>query len=1293
MEVLGIVFAAAAIGYFLVMPLAAYLRAGGAKEGLETEAQRLREELRLLRDRVAALEGAKTEPRPAVVAPGPAPVTPGVAVMVAAAEPAPIRAPEPVATAAGALEAFPESSAAAPAAESERKDSLEEKIALVWFTRAGALAMLVGVAYFFKYAIDNDWIGPLGRVALGAALGIAVLFAAELARPRTRAMYVHVLSGVGLAMLYLSAYASHAFYGLVAPAPAFAAFFVITLLGGALSVRHRAEAVLILTLLAGCAAPILLSTGEDRPAALFGYLFILGAGGLAVAVAMNFQIAAWVAVGGPSALFTGWYGKYFEVRDGSAYEELSARLVPLAAVAVFTAQWLAAYEVARRRKTLQPTALALAAFLLAHLGLTALLFDKPILLGVLLTATAVAATAIMTREKRTELLALPLAASFAALYGVSRVSHVHSPPWLIGLFGLWAGVYVLAFLREQSRRETKPTAAGAAMAWLACAALAAFGLLSWSLLGEEHLAIFALVLALLSLAYVAVGEVFSLGAIALGAAAASLLAQIAAEPSGSDHQLVLVAALWFAAYLAPGAWELLSRKVAPAPQRLLTISAAGLGFVLLMLRQTGNDEALLRSALLAAVGAVDLFLGVRLLRLERRAASVLLGQALALFAGAIALLLSGASITLVWAAMAAVVAVLAAREKDELWLAGAGALFAAVFIRLVTIDLNLVETQRALWFATSGAKGVLRGTVLFNARAFAFLGSGAALFVSARAAARAGTKRFSQAALAFVPLGHLLFLFVAVTEAMNLALHTPPAPPSTLGAQDLSLFLTLLNGAIASQEQTLSMVATLTLALYAALLVVLGFTLRDKLHRYLGLGLFAATLGKLLLWDVWHLSRLYQTLVLLALGALLLGASFLYARFGKRLVSLIRDGAAVLLLLFAGRAHALETARFLQQSKSVRPVQGVAAPGLYRLELDPALYRQGLASVRLAGPDGAEVPYLVRDVPIPQPAVHHAATMVDPVTLPGGAARAVFDLGRAGLKHSEVRLSIEGNDFLRRARIEVATDERHFARLLDDAHVYAVGETRHTAVAYPVSDARYLRVTILAGAGGQLRITGGEVSYAVSGSKPVLRRLPATLSSPASDAGPHAQVHEADLGEPGVPVERLGFDISTPAFERRASLEMSDRPPYWITIGSGLLYRAGDQEELYLNAGRSTRRWFRVRIQSGDNAPLALTAAWAEYRAQELIFRAGAAGPHLLYAGSKLDAPAYDLAAVIARGGEGPIAGATLGSFAANASYGSATPEGPQPFSERHRTALTAILALAVFSLAIWTIRLLRNPT
>ena len=42
--------------------------------------------------------------------------------------------------------------------------SLESRVGSHWFNRIGILAILIGMAWFLKFAIDNHWIGPLGRV-------------------------------------------------------------------------------------------------------------------------------------------------------------------------------------------------------------------------------------------------------------------------------------------------------------------------------------------------------------------------------------------------------------------------------------------------------------------------------------------------------------------------------------------------------------------------------------------------------------------------------------------------------------------------------------------------------------------------------------------------------------------------------------------------------------------------------------------------------------------------------------------------------------------------------------------------------------------------------------------------------------------------------------------------------------------------------------------------------------------------------------------------------------------------
>src|ERR1700761_5972206 len=59
----------------------------------------------------------------------------------------------------------------------QRQDthSLESRIASQWFNRIGIAAVLIGMAWFLKFAIDNHWIGPLGRVLIGLTAGAGLV--------------------------------------------------------------------------------------------------------------------------------------------------------------------------------------------------------------------------------------------------------------------------------------------------------------------------------------------------------------------------------------------------------------------------------------------------------------------------------------------------------------------------------------------------------------------------------------------------------------------------------------------------------------------------------------------------------------------------------------------------------------------------------------------------------------------------------------------------------------------------------------------------------------------------------------------------------------------------------------------------------------------------------------------------------------------------------------------------------------------------------------------------------------
>jgi uncharacterized membrane protein len=64
-------------------------------------------------------------------------------------------------------------------AASHEDGDLEKRIGQYWLNRIGIVAMLVGISYFLKYAFDNNWIGPGGRVAIGLLVGIGLVLWSE----------------------------------------------------------------------------------------------------------------------------------------------------------------------------------------------------------------------------------------------------------------------------------------------------------------------------------------------------------------------------------------------------------------------------------------------------------------------------------------------------------------------------------------------------------------------------------------------------------------------------------------------------------------------------------------------------------------------------------------------------------------------------------------------------------------------------------------------------------------------------------------------------------------------------------------------------------------------------------------------------------------------------------------------------------------------------------------------------------------------------------------------------------
>jgi uncharacterized membrane protein len=186
--------------------------------------------------------------------------------------------------------------------------ALERRLGGTWLNRVGAVVLTLGIGFFLKYAFDNHWIQPAGRVALGLVAGVALLLVGErLQRAAYRAPAQGVVA-VGIATLYLSIYAAYGFYQLIGQPVAFVVMLLVTATGLALALVHDARAVAALANLGGFLTPILLGSDRDAGVALFTYLTVLDAGMLVSA-----YFRRWPDLGLMSFVFThGLYVAWFE---------------------------------------------------------------------------------------------------------------------------------------------------------------------------------------------------------------------------------------------------------------------------------------------------------------------------------------------------------------------------------------------------------------------------------------------------------------------------------------------------------------------------------------------------------------------------------------------------------------------------------------------------------------------------------------------------------------------------------------------------------------------------------------------------------------------------------------------------------------------------------------------------------------------------------------------------------------------------------------------------------------------
>lgn len=148
--------------------------------------------------------------------------------------------------------------------------------------RIGALALIIGMGFFLKYAFDNNWISETLRVLIGAAAGVGLLYGGYRSHQKELKIFAQGLVGAGIAILYLSVYAAFNFYHLIPQVVAFGLMSCVTALTLLQAWKYDSLAVAMLGWAGGFLTPFMLSTGSANQIGLFTYIALLDAGLLAI---------------------------------------------------------------------------------------------------------------------------------------------------------------------------------------------------------------------------------------------------------------------------------------------------------------------------------------------------------------------------------------------------------------------------------------------------------------------------------------------------------------------------------------------------------------------------------------------------------------------------------------------------------------------------------------------------------------------------------------------------------------------------------------------------------------------------------------------------------------------------------------------------------------------------------------------------------------------------------------------------------------------------------------------------
>lgn len=147
-----------------------------------------------------------------------------------------------------------------------------------WLNRIGIGLLLFGVVFMFKYSIDQGWLIPPVRSGIGLGIG-TLLFSTGARMPDAMNPFRQVLLGGGIAVFYITGFATYQLYSFMPESIIWAFMVVVTLAALSLSLRQNEAILSVIGTLGALGTPFMLYSGSGNITMLTLYAtLVLGAG-------------------------------------------------------------------------------------------------------------------------------------------------------------------------------------------------------------------------------------------------------------------------------------------------------------------------------------------------------------------------------------------------------------------------------------------------------------------------------------------------------------------------------------------------------------------------------------------------------------------------------------------------------------------------------------------------------------------------------------------------------------------------------------------------------------------------------------------------------------------------------------------------------------------------------------------------------------------------------------------------------------------------------------------------------